>query len=277
MTATDQAPPKRPSMRGAVVVITGAGSGIGAAASQRFADAGAHVVCVDIEETAAAAVAQQIEEAGGRAEGRGCDVADYDAVAELAAKIEADVGPVDTLVNNAGVFMASAFLDQTIEDWRWIRSINLDGVVNGCMAFGPSMTARRYGQVVNIASAAAWTPVGVGTGYATTKAAVLMFSESLRLDWAKHRVGVSCLCPGAFNTGIQQRGRVLGDFGRHTAVMDRLARISGDPEQVAKAIVRASRSNPSVVAVGLDGKLIRSYRQLVPAPIQQRLAGLLPG
>jgi len=65
-------------------------------------------------------------------------VADYDAVAGLASEVEAEVGPVSVLVNNAGVFQMGDFLDHGIDDWRWIRSINLDGVVHGCFAFGPS-------------------------------------------------------------------------------------------------------------------------------------------
>jgi short-subunit dehydrogenase len=133
---------------------------------------------------------------------RVCDVADAEAVHALADAIEHEDGDVDVLVNNAGVGVAGPFLDTSIEDWQWLRSINLDGVAHGCYAFGPAMVARGRGQVVNIASGAAYIPNRHMAAYCATKAAVVSLSQCLRADWRGHGVGVSVVCPGVIATPI---------------------------------------------------------------------------
>ncbi|MEO9224476.1 MAG: SDR family NAD(P)-dependent oxidoreductase, partial [Acidimicrobiales bacterium] len=193
----------------------------------------------------------------------------------LAAKVEAEVGPVSVLVNNAGVFQLGEFLDHSIEDWEWIRSINLDGVVHGCHAFGPAMVKRGSGQVVNIASAAAYAPSRVMNMYSTTKAAVLMFSQSLRADWAGKGVGVTAICPGVISTPIPEHMRMHGSIARRQHfVQDIVKRASPirSPDRVAKAVVRACRNDPGVVMVGIEGHLGHHGRYLLPRPIQERLA-----
>src|SRR3546814_16095797 len=85
--------------------------------------------------------------------------------------------------------MSGGFGDMSLDDWEWIRSINLDGVLNGCHAFGPAMIAAGRGQIVNMSSGLGYLPRASEVAYCTTKAAVLMFSRSLRADWAQHGVG----------------------------------------------------------------------------------------
>lgn len=257
---------------GAVVVVTGAGSGIGAATARRFAAAGSQVVCVDVDPGAAEATAAMCQEKRGGGLPRTCDVADYDALSDLAAKTEADVGPVAVLVNNAGVCQLGDFLDHDIDDWRWIRSINLDGVVHGCFAFGPAMVGRGRGQIVNVASAAAFAPSRFLNLYATTKAAVLMFSESLRGDWAGKGVGVTAICPGVISTPIIDRARLHGDAERHRGhlqtIMSR-ARPLRSPERVAGAAVGAVKRDPGVVVVGVEGHLGWHGRYLLPRSVRE--------
>ncbi len=117
---------------------------------------------------------------------------------------------MDVLVNNAGVGVAGPFLDNSIEDWRWLRSVNIDGMVHCAHVFGRSMVQRRRGHVVNLASMAGYMPHGGLAAYCTSKAAVIMFSQCLRADWARDGVGVTAICPGVIDTPIPTNTRMVG-------------------------------------------------------------------
>ena len=255
-----------------VVVVTGAGSGIGAATAAAFAATGATVVCADVDGGAAEKTAAGCAERGGAGRAEVCDVTDAAAVAALAER----TGPVDVLVNNAGVGMTGRFADMSLDDWRWIRSVNLDGVVHGCAAFGPGMLARRSGQVINVASGLAYTMRATEAAYVTTKAAVLALSRCLRADWAEHGVGVTAICPGFVNTPIVGATRYLGDRSdaRTRARIERIFRRGHAPETVARAIVAAAERNPAVVPVGWEARLGWHLRRLTPLAVEDRLARL---
>jgi 2-hydroxycyclohexanecarboxyl-CoA dehydrogenase len=255
-----------------LVVVTGAGGGIGRATAAAFAAAGATVVCTDIDGDAAEKTAALSAERGGAGRAERCDVTDAAAVALLAGRI----GPVDVLVNNAGVGMTGRFADMTLDDWRWIRSVNLDGVVHACAAFGPGMVARRSGQVVNVSSGLAYTMRATEGAYVATKAAVLALSRCLRADWAEYGVGVTAVCPGVIDTPIVGSTRYLGDRGdaRTRARIEQVFRRGHSPETVARAIVAAAERNPAVVPVGWEARVGWHLRRLVPVAVEDRLARL---
>jgi 2-hydroxycyclohexanecarboxyl-CoA dehydrogenase len=254
-----------------LVLVTGGGSGIGRATAQAFAAAGATVVVADIDAAAAEKTAVSCEEPGvARAEA--CDVTDAGALADLAERL----GPVDVLVNNAGVGMTGRFGDMSVDDWRWIRSVNLDGVVNACTAFGPGMIARRSGQVVNVSSGLAYTMRATEAAYVATKAAVLALSRCLRADWAPYGIGVTAVCPGVIATPIVGSTRYLGARGdartRHR--IEKIFRRGHPPEAVARAIVAAADRNPAVVPVGWEARLGWHLNRITPLAVQDRLARL---
>lgn len=245
-------------MKGQVVVVTGAGSGIGAATAFRFSRLGATVVAVDINVLAAKATADGAW--GDDVLVRECDVASREQMNSLAVDVHRTVGPVSLVVNNAGVGTAGTFLDQSQEDWDWLMGINLDGVVNGCRAFGPDMLERRSGHVVNVASGAAWVPNRHMAAYCSSKASVLMFSRCLRADWRASGVGVSVVCPGVINTPIHGNTRVTMDEADVEKLNKRaewVFRRGHSADKVARAVQSAHRRNRAVVPVGIEAQLAR--------------------
>ena len=258
---------------GTVVLVTGAGSGIGRATAAAFAATGATVVAADLDLEAAEKTAVLCAERGGSGRAERCDVTDAAAVDALAER----TGPVDVLVNNAGVGMTGRFADMSVDDWRWIRSVNLDGVVHGCAAFGPAMIARGSGQVVNVSSGLAYTMRATEGAYVTTKAAVLALSRCLRADWAPHGIGVTAVCPGFVNTPIVGSTRYLGARGDAPtrSRIEKIFRRGHPPEAVGRAIVAAAGRNPAVVPVGWEARLGWHLNRITPLAVQDRLARLV--
>jgi NAD(P)-dependent dehydrogenase (short-subunit alcohol dehydrogenase family) len=225
-------------------------------------------VAVDIDGDTAQATAAACDRAGARAaHAYVCDVADSAAVGELAATVESRHGTVDVLVNNAGVGIGGPFLQASVEDWDWLRGINLDGVAYGCRAFGAAMVRRRRGHVVNVASGAAYIHNGQMAAYCASKAAVLALSRCLRADWAGSGVGVSVICPGVINTPIHSHTRMYGNLPSQKQRIAKAFSFGHSPDLVAKAIVRAVEHNHAVVPVGLESELAYRLLPFVPGPV----------
>lgn len=255
---------------GSVALVSGAGSGIGRATAAALARRGAKMVlAVDINEVTAKVTADSCRDQGVGATAYCCDMSDGESVMRLAEKVEAEHGPLDILVNNAGVGMSGRFMDMSLDDWEWIRSINLDGVVNGCSAFGPAMVARGRGHVVNMSSGLAYLPNANTAAYSTTKAAVLTFSRSLRADWSGMGVGVSAVCPGVINTPILESARFLGEFGdpRAVSLAKRGFRFGHSPEVVARAVVNAIDKNKAIANAGIEARVGWHLARITPVAI----------
>jgi NAD(P)-dependent dehydrogenase (short-subunit alcohol dehydrogenase family) len=260
-------------IEGSRVVITGAGSGIGEATSVRCARQGAaHVVAVDIDAERAERTAATCAEHGVTAHAETCDVADREAVVELAASLERDHGPVDVLVNNAGVGVAGQFLDTDLDDWDWLRAINLDGVAYGCHAFGRAMVERGRGHVVNVSSGSGYMPHRDMAAYCATKSAVIALSHCLRADWSADGVGVSVICPGVIKTPIASHTRMVGRMtGKQEAAL-RAFRFGHPADSVAKAIVTAVEKDQALVPVGIESLLAYRVLRFAPGPLQSAMA-----
>jgi len=262
-------------------LVTGAGSGIGRATAHALAGGGATVLCTDIDEAAAEKTATECGErtsSGSSAAHRAyrLDVADRDEVDAVAATVENQYGALTVLVNNAGVGMTGSFADMTAEDWAFIRSINLDGVVNCCSAFTPPMLAAGRGQVVNISSGLAYVATANESAYCATKAAVLQLSQCLRADWSGQGVGVTAICPGFINTPIARSARFTGGK-EDPSVREKLVRgfsRARPPERVGAAIVEAIATNRALVPVGFESVLGWYVHRLLPVGLQQLFARL---
>lgn len=258
-----------------LVVVTGAGSGIGRATAIKFAKLGAHVVVSDIDIDAASATTAMIRGNGGSALAMQLDVTDPDAWEAFGRDVLADHGCADVLVNNAGMLVGGPFLELSPADWDRQLGVNLLGVVHGCRVFGAQMVERGSGHIVNIASAAAFTPTPVMAPYSVSKAGVKMLTECLRLELGAKGVGVSAICPGVINTNIGEHAITVGV---DQELMDRGLQISRQlqelaaklpfspmsPNLVARAAVRAVRFDLAVVPVRAEAWL--GYFMLRIAP-----------
>jgi 2-hydroxycyclohexanecarboxyl-CoA dehydrogenase len=269
---------RRIDLDGAVVLVTGAGGGIGAATARAFAERGSRLLAVDIDEISAKQTAEACRAIGGGvAVAYGCDVADPDAVAELTAGVHAEHGPLDVLVNNAGVGLTGELLSMTFADWQWVRSVNLDGPVHCLRAFGPAMIERRRGHVVNVSSALAYVPRATEPAYVATKSGLVALSRSVRADWCRWGVGVSAVCPGVTNTDIIQHTRFVGrrDDPVVRARTAGLFRSGHPPAKVAAAIIDAVDRDRPVVFVGWEARMAWALHRAAPVWLQQRLAMVL--
>ena len=267
---------------GRLVLVTGAGSGIGRATAFAFAEAGARVIAADRDAEPAARTAELSRLLGApEAWAETVDVSDEQAMEKLADKVAAEYGVVDVLVNNAGIGLGGPFLDTTTEDWRKVLDDYLWGVLHGCRLFGRQMAERgQGGHIVNTASAAAFQPSRALSAYGTSKAAVLMLSESLRAELAGRGIGVSAVCPGFVNTNITSTARFAGvDAEEEKRRQKRTARLYGlrnyPPEKVADAILRAVVRNQAVVPVTPEARAAHVLARWAPKALRA-LARLEP-
>ena len=198
-------------MTGKTVIITGASRGIGAAAAEAFAVAGANVVLAARSQDEIAAIAANITAAGGNALALCCDVADWDAVAALVAQAEEAFGPIDLLINNAGLIDPIARLgDSDVEGWNKVIDVNVKGVYHGLRAVLPGMQARGMGTVINISSGAATSALEGWSHYCASKAAVLSLTRCAHEEYGAQGLRIMGLSPGTVATALQTSIRASG-------------------------------------------------------------------
>ena len=189
--------------------ITGGARGIGLGVARAFAREGTKLVLVDIDEDALNAARTELSERTS-VETFVLDVRDREAYARVADEVEARLGPVSILCNNAGVAGGAGVTYMNYAQWDWVMGINLNGVINGIQTFVPRMIERKItAHIVNTASAAGLVGEGSGVLYATSKFAVVGLSEALRHELATFGIGVSVLCPGPVATNIIQNSRAF--------------------------------------------------------------------
>ncbi|MBL7007683.1 MAG: SDR family oxidoreductase [Planctomycetes bacterium] len=226
-----------------VVLITGAGSGIGRASALRFAREGWRVVAIGrrrekVEETAAAIAADaQARAAGGGCQTAALDVAEAGAMAALADSVVEARGRLDALVANAGIAYARhAALETSDEDWDETLRINLTGVHRSCTAVLPHMVAAGAGAIVTIASIAGQVGMAQRGSYGTSKAGVIGYTRNLAVDYAPHGVRANAVCPGFIVTDINRHSlTALGERGLAELVAKHPLGL-GEPEDAAAAI-----------------------------------------
>lgn len=250
------------SLSGRVIAITGAGRGIGAATARLLHAAGAKVAIGDLDLATAEATAAAI---GPDVVAYPLDVTDYASFDTFLDKVEADLGPLDVLVNNAGIMVVGSFLDEDVELADKQLAINLNAVVYGSRSAARRMRSRGRGHLVNVASAAGKIGfVGVST-YCASKFGVVGLSEALRRELAGTGVKVSCVMPGIVNTELAaglEKNPVLRTV---------------EPEEIAEGIKEALESGRFAVYRPAMIPLMVRLTALTPVGLTDRLIRMLGG
>ncbi len=190
-------------LKGRIAAVTGAANGIGRAVARQLAANGATVALLDIDATALVAACGEIRQASGQAMPFPVDLLKLDAIEAVFAKVAADLGPVDILVNNVGGSArkkSSEFWCAAPETIEFIVTLNLFATLRCTRQVVAGMRERKWGKIVNISSDAAFHGDPNIVDYATAKAGILGFTRSLASEMAKHKVNVNAVCPGSTNT-----------------------------------------------------------------------------
>lgn len=253
------APSEKP-VKGEVVLVTGAGHGIGREIALKYASLEATVVCLDINEADNLKTVAEIKKLGNaKAYGYTCDVANCQQVMETAKKIQREIGDVTILVNNAGIMPARPFLDFKKEDVQRLYEINVFAHYWTLQAFLPKMQQNNKGHIVAIASCVGLAPVRNLTPYCSTKYAVrglmMALAEELRVN-SKSKINITIIYPYAIDTGLCKNA-VVGIFG-----MDFLK-----AKYVAKCVVRAQRRNFFELSVPRHISTLFAVMQLLPTSV----------
>ncbi|BCI54703.1 short-chain dehydrogenase [Mycolicibacterium litorale] len=251
---------------GKQAIVTGAGSGIGAALCRALAAAGADVVCTDIDAGAAEATAR-----GLGARWAHLDVTDAAAVQRTVDDVVARAGRLDLMVNNAGISWGGDTELLTLDQWNAIIDINIRGVVHGVAAAYPQMIRQGSGHIVNTASMAGLTAAGLITSYVMTKHAVVGLSLALRSEAVAHGVGVLAVCPAAVETPILDKGAIGGFVGRDYYLQGQRIKAPYDADRLARDTLRAVGRNKAILVKPRQAHAAWLFARLAPG-LMQRMA-----
>ena len=244
------------------VLITGAGAGIGALMAEELGRRGAEVIVTARRIGAAREVANRIQEDGGQALAMRLDVSKLDSIAGFRDQLHERAGPVDILINNAGVVFGGEFEKVALKEHLNTLQVNTTGLVALTHAFMDDLIQSREANLVNISSASAFVGLPYGSTYAASKWAVLGFSESLRLELRERGIGnvrVTTVCPSYINTGMFE------------GVRSPLFSPMLSPKKVVRSILRATRRGEALVRQPAMVRSIDLFRAL-PQPVWDELS-----
>ena len=251
-----------------VCVVTGAGSGIGAATARGLAAVGAQVALLDRNLEAARFVAGEIVAGSGQAIALECDVANAASIAAAAATVRARLGPCDVLVNNAGLLRAGGLESVSIEDWNAVLAVNLTGYLLCSREFGRDMLNAGHGSIIHVSSISALHPQTSSGAYSASKAGVLLMSRQLAAEWGPRGVRSNAICPGMIRTALSAKFYEEPGFEAKRAAVTASRRV-GEPIDIANPAIflasdRSAYMNGAELLV--DGGLGCMLMDMVPRP-----------
>lgn len=243
------------ALGGTVAVITGASRGLGRAMAVAFAEAGADMALAarskpDLEETA-----HLVQAAGRRALVVPTDVTSYAEVETLMTRALRELGRLDIVVNNSGVARVKPLVEWTPDEWRALVDVNLMSVLNGCRAAAPHLIAQQAGKVINVSSMLAAVGLAGYSVYSATKGAIIAFTRTMGVEWARHNIQVNAIAPGWFDTEMSAPAWREPRIGERL-VRDIPARRIGRPEEIGPlAVYLASAASDFMTGqtIFLDG------------------------
>lgn len=257
------------SVNGAAVLVTGAASGIGRAVAQRCAAEGARLVLTDINEVGLARLAAELTEAGRPVlDATALDLSDHEAVRTWAERITREHGPMTVVMNVAGIAAWGTIAAMPHRTWQRIVDVNLMGPIAVLEYFVPPMIqAGRGGQIVNVSSAAGIIAMPWHAAYSASKFGLRGVSEVLRFDLARHRIGVSLVCPGAVDTGLVRTIEIAGvdtASPRFLKLREGFRKHAVSPERAAESILRGATRNRYWVYTSTDIRLAHLLQRYFP-------------
>jgi NAD(P)-dependent dehydrogenase (short-subunit alcohol dehydrogenase family) len=241
---------------GRVAVVTGGGSGIGAATSRRLASDGHAVAVFDLNGESADEVARSIEADGGSASGYAVDVTDRAAIDAALDQVRSKHGRVTILVNSAGVSPFGPFLEITEDVWNFVLLVNLTGTFNCCQAAIPDMLAEGWGRIVNISSSSIHSGVPLLAPYVSAKSGVVGLTKSIALEFAPQGITVNTIPPGFIDTPMLRGAEAEGSVNVERSIAATPVGRPGRPEDIAAAcsfLVSEDASYITGQIIGVNG------------------------
>ena len=262
------------SFNNRVVVITGAGSGIGRQLALQLASEGAILALADKNAVDLEATRNQASSLSASCSSHELDVSDRQAVELFAENVFNTHGRVNALFNNAGVTVVSSVENQSYEDFEWIMNINFWGVVYCTKAFLPLLKQADEAHIINISSIFGILSVPMQSAYNSTKHAVKGFTEALKIEMAGSNVSVSCVHPGGIKTAIAKNSRYSGsglNLSKEELVAEFDRQAGTSAEKAAQVIIRGVKKNHRRILVGKDAKIMSFIVRLFPGSYENVL------
>jgi glucose 1-dehydrogenase len=256
------------ALAGAVCVVTGAASGIGAAVAQAAADAGALVALLDFDAAGCAQMAETLCAQGRRAIAITCDTSDSASIEAAAGRVLRELGPCQALVNNAGIMRPGSLDTVSLEDWNQVIGINLTGYLLVARAFAAQMRAAGGGSIVHVASISSLFPQTRSGAYSATKAGVLLLSRQMAVEWGPDGIRSNAICPGMIRTKLSAGFYAEPGFEQRRAAVTASGRI-GEPEDIANSVLFLLSARSAYVngaELSVDGGMGSMLMDLVPRP-----------
>lgn len=257
------------SVDGALVLVTGAASGIGRAVASRCAAEGARLVLSDINATELERFAAELRDAGHQVvDATALDLSDHQVVRAWADRLTSEVGSMDVVMNVAGISSWGTITAMPHSTWQRIVDVNLMGPIAVLEYFVPPMIAAgRGGQIVNVSSAAGIIAMPWHAAYSASKFGLRGVSEVLRFDLARHRIGVSLVCPGGVDTGLVRTIEIAGvdkASPRFLKLREGFRKHAVSPDQAAASILRGMKKNRYWVYTSVDIRLAHLLQRYFP-------------